>query len=402
MKWPTLTGLLPGADSSGTPEPYNPMKTPEVSDGSGKLKLAGLIVLLLLLAVGGYWLFGGGPDDSDARVDGLVHTLASGVDGRVAAVLVAENQLVKAGQTLVQLEDGQFGAELTEARARLESLRLGVSPDIADLRGVGQPGGTAEEAIRARMQATRNEETLARRNLEQLTTLHAQTLLEVRRLDALSGSNTPSRGRIDAARQKEFAARSRMEAARDTYEAVSRGRAGADSELSRYRSQLAQVAEMPSDLRARQLEMQEARVREAEQHFAAATIVAPVDGQVTRIGVSPGAPVRQGQIVTAVLPVRPGDLWITAHISEKEISRVTPGMPCTVVFPTCGDFTLPGVVASIQAGTAEVVPTIGDAPESSRPRSGIAVRIDIPEYKPDSMPMLRVGMQARVRIDPVL
>lgn len=402
MKWPNLTGLLPGADSSGTPEPYNPMKTQGLFEGSRKFQFAGLILLLLLMAMGGYWLFGGGPDDADARVDGQVHALASGVDGRVAAVLVAENQMVTAGQALVQLEDGQLGAELTEARARLESLRLGVSPDIADLRGVGQPGGTAEEAIRARMQSTRNEETLARRNLEQMTTLHAQALLETRRLDTLSGANTPSKGRIDTARQKEFEARSRMEAARDTYEAVSRVRAEADSELDRYRFQTAQVAAMPSDLRARQLEMQEARVREAEQRFAAATITAPVDGQVVRIGVSPGAPVRQGQIVTAVLPVRPGDLWVTAHIPERDISRVTPGMPCTVVFPACGNFELPGVVESIQAGTSEVVPAIGDAPESLRPRSGIAVRIGIPEYKPESMPMLRVGMQARVRIDPVL
>ncbi|MEG1609887.1 MAG: HlyD family efflux transporter periplasmic adaptor subunit [Bilophila sp.] len=406
MKWPNLTGLLPDATpSTASSRPTTPSNRPRIPLFFKKLRQYGriglLVLVLLLVLAGGYWLFGGGPGDSSARVDGRVHALASGVEGRVAAVLVTENQLVTAGQPLVRLEDGQLGAELAEAKARLESLRLGISPDVADLRGTGQPGATAEDAIRARMQSSRSEETLARRNLEQMTTFHAQALLEVRRLDVLSGSSTPARGRIDAARKAELEARSRMEAARDTYEAVSRARAGADGEL-RYRTEATRSVELPSDLRARQLEMQEARVREAEQRFAAATIVAPVDGQVARIGVSPGAPVRQGQIVTAVMPIRPGDLWITAHIAEENISRVAPGMVCTVFFPAYKQFSLPGVVESVLAGTSGMVPAIDDSPESLRPRSGIAVRIGIPDYKPETMPALRVGMQASVRIEPIL
>ena len=113
--------------------PFNPA----TKKGAGKARavLIGLIVLAAVAAGLWFWLNAGGPTDPDARVEGRVYPLDAGVDGRVAQVLVQENQAVQAGDPLVLLDEGYLNARLAETRLALEALRAGLSPAAAD------PGG---------------------------------------------------------------------------------------------------------------------------------------------------------------------------------------------------------------------------------------------------------------------
>lgn len=188
-----------------------------------------------------------GPTDPDARVEGRVYPLDAGVDGRVAQVLVQENQAVQAGDPLVLLDEGYLNARLAETRLALEALRAGLSPAAADPGG--RSSATAEEAIRARMQAAREQENAARRDVEQLSVEHARLQLEARRLDALSGPGTPSLDRVNRARLAELTAREALEEAQRRFEAISRARVTADGELDRYRAELAAAARMPANVR---------------------------------------------------------------------------------------------------------------------------------------------------------
>lgn len=348
-----------------------------------------VLAIVLLAGAGGYWVYSREVWDSQAVVDGQEYPITAGTEGRVADVPVSENQRVKAGDILVRLDDTRLKMQLAEARAGLEALRLGFSPERGD--GSSQQGASAEQAIMERIQTARKTETEAKRNLEHLTIVHAQALLELRRLDTLSGSYTPSRGRRNAAQLTELEARGNMDAARDAFETASRARAAADADLRRYRNELNRYQKMPPQLRAGQLDMQEARVHQAEQNLAAATIVAPVDGQVTRLAVSSGATVQRGQTLASVSPVRAGDLWITAHVPDSKLDRFGIGTPCSISFPSYGSFELAGTVATIDRGS----------PSDGHGASKAAVRIAIPEYDPDTMPSLKIGMRAKVWINPI-
>ena len=197
--------------------PFNPA----TKKGAGKARavLIGLIVLAAVAAGLWFWLNAGGPTDPDARVEGRVYPLDAGVDGRVAQVLVQENQAVQAGDPLVLLDEGYLNARLAETRLALEALRAGLSPAAADPGG--RSSATAEEAIRARMQAAREQENAARRDVEQLSVEHARLQLEARRLDALSGPGTPSLDRVNRARLAELTAREALEEAQRRFEAIS-------------------------------------------------------------------------------------------------------------------------------------------------------------------------------------
>lgn len=358
--------------------PLNPV----LKKGAGKSWAAGLILLAVAAAGAWFWLNAGGPVDSDARVEGRVYPLAAGVDGRVAQVLAHEDQAVQAGEPLILLEEGYLNAHLAETRLALEALRAGLSPAAADPGGRGS--AAAQEAIRARMQAARDQETAARRDVEQLSVEHARLQLEARRLEALSGPGTPSLDRINRARLAALTAREALEEAQRRFEAISRARVTADGELDRYRAEIAAATRMPAAVRENRLAVLEARVREAEQDLAAATIAAPVAGRVARIDVAPGAPVRRGQTVAAVFPAGAEHLRVVAQFALSDAQGIKPGDACSVTFPEAGDFRISGVVESAGAASSG---------------TGVAVRIALPGYNPETMPALRPDMRAVARMN---
>ncbi|TCL70117.1 membrane fusion protein (multidrug efflux system) [Hydrogenispora ethanolica] len=81
------------------------------------------VVLVLALAAGGGWYWytsmSGYIETDDAIVDGYQATIGSKILGRIAGLLVKENQKVQAGQTLVQLDDSDLRAQENQAQAAL-------------------------------------------------------------------------------------------------------------------------------------------------------------------------------------------------------------------------------------------------------------------------------------------
>lgn len=358
-----------------------PLK-PALKKGTGKTWAAGLLLAAAAAAVGAwFWFNMGGPVDQNARVEGRVYPLAAGVDGRVAQVLAHEDQAVRAGEPLILLEEGYLNARLAETRLALEALRAGLSPAAADPGGRGS--AVAEEAIRARMQAAREQENAARRDVEQLSVEHARLQLEARRLDTLSGSRTPSQDRVNRARLAELTAREALEEAQRRFEAISRARVAADGELARYRAEIAVASRMPDAVRESRLVVLEARAREAEENLTAARITAPVAGRVTHIDVAPGTPVRRGQTVASISPAGAEHIRIAARFASSEARGIKTGDGCSVTFPEAQDFRISGVVESVGAAPAG---------------EGVAVRIALPGYNPETMPVLRPDMRAVVRM----
>src|SRR5215470_4629 len=82
--------------------------------------VAGVVILGVLL----YLVFTVGKETTDdAQVDADVVPLAPHVGGQVAAVPVSENQAVKKGDVLLQIDDRDYQARLTQAQAELDSVR---------------------------------------------------------------------------------------------------------------------------------------------------------------------------------------------------------------------------------------------------------------------------------------
>lgn len=280
----------------------------------------GVAALVVLgLAGAGLWWWQSQILDSAALVESAPAPLTAMADGRVAEVPVALNQLVQAGQPVLHLDSAPFMARLAEARARLDAVVPGQQSSTS-VR-------SAEQSLQAAAEQSRQQEQLARRDMEHFAALHAQAMLEVRRLDIQKADVQ----RKNAARLAEIEARVGLDNARTVFNAQSRARTLADGDLLRFRTDMrnaAQLAQNPEVL-ARVQEVLAARVAEAEADIAATVVAAPQEGQLTRLDVSPGSMVRRGQTVGEITPSR---VRVLAHVSAAEAARIQPGQSARVRF----------------------------------------------------------------------
>lgn len=347
-------------------------------------------VVMLVLGFGGWWWLMRDAHTIEAWVEGRAQPVAAGIEGIVSAVLVEEQQRVAAGEAVVQLEDAQLALMLSEERARLEGLRAGSTMPEPSRHDAS--GRSAEEVIHLRMNKAREQETLARQQLEQQTSLHVKALLEVRRLESLG--HTPARStQLDAARRAEMQAKTAMDAARTYADTMSRSRAATDAELVRHRTAMAQYARLSPELQARQIAVQEAKVREAEQRLSAATVAAPFTGVISELRVGAGSAVGKGQLLATLVPTTAKDLWLVARFPVADKQELTTGRPCSVIFPKEGSLRLQGVVDGLTQPQ-----TLPESLQDAKPEDSVFVRIILQDYDPATMPALAPNMEAKVRL----
>src|SRR5262245_15554468 len=95
---------------------------------------AGLTALAALGGLGA-WVFGHGKESTDdAQVEGRVVSVSPRVSGQVEKVLVIDNQSVKQGELLVQLDTRDLDAKLASARADLESAKANLASAQVNLK----------------------------------------------------------------------------------------------------------------------------------------------------------------------------------------------------------------------------------------------------------------------------
>ncbi len=231
--------------------------------------IMGVVLLGLLVFGARKWWFGRNHVSTDnAQVDGHIVPILPKVGGYVAEVRVDENHAVKAGDTLVVLDDRDFRARLAQTDADLAALLATVSSRTR----VGQ----AEAAV-AQAQANASKATA-----------------DLARMEPLAAQNVVSQQQLDAARAAAAAALAQLASAQAAL-------VGADARVAAARAARDQAALQLSYTR----------------------ITAPSNGVVSKKSVELGQLVQAGQPLMSVVPL--DDIWVTANLKETEIADVTPG-----------------------------------------------------------------------------
>src|SRR5213083_3576957 len=264
MEPETQTPARPGPRSS-TPAPAAPPK----SSRRTVFMIMGVILLGFVIFGARKWWFGRSHVSTDnAQVDGHIVPVLGKVGGYVAEVRVVENQAVKAGDTLVVLDDRDFRARLAQTDADLAALLATVSSRTR----VGQ----AEAAV-AQAQANASKATA---DLARMEPLAAQNVVSQQQLDAARAAATAAGAQLASAQAALVAADARVAAAR-----ASRDQAALQLSYTR--------------------------------------ITAPSNGVVSKKAVELGQLVQAGQPLMTVVPL--ADVWVTANLKETEPADVTPG-----------------------------------------------------------------------------
>ena len=255
----------------------------------------------------------------DAFIDARIVRLAPQIAGRVMRVYVNDNDLVRAGQTIVEIDPGDVGARLQQAIAQQATAQTDYQQAQTQIRTAEATYARAlSEAAAQRAQAHNAE-----RDFQRYLSLQASNPLAVsqEQIDRASTAARSMAAQERAATQQALAARAAIAAAR------------------------AQTAGASARIRTLQAQVSEARL-----NFGYARIVAPVDGHISQRKVAVGSYVDPGQQMLAIVPLQ---MWVTANFKETQLARMRPGQHVDISIDACPDADAEGHVDSIQRGAGQ-------------------------------------------------
>jgi membrane fusion protein (multidrug efflux system) len=280
----------------------------EEQTGNGQKKkkafmIVGVVVVIGLIA--GYFYSGYRKthvSTDDAFIDGNIHTIAAKIYGTVKNVSVNDNQPVKKGDLLVEIDPADYTARLSEASSAVGAEKAKLAE-----------AGTKIEAAKVNLELQRANLRLAE--------------LEKNRAEALY--------------QKEVLPRDRYDRAMTGYEV-------AVAQVKAAEEQLRQ-AESQKLTQASTIMQKQATADLAELNYEYTKIYAPVDGYVTRKSVQIGNQIQPGQPLMAVVALN--DIWVTANFKETEMENIRPGQRVELTVDSYPGKAFSGKVDSIMAGT---------------------------------------------------
>jgi membrane fusion protein (multidrug efflux system) len=281
-----------------------------------------LVLLAGALASTGYWYITKDQENTDdAYTDGQSITIAPQVAGTVIALDVTDNQRVKAGDTLIEIDPRAYIASRDEAAANLRIAE-------AQLNNARLKLETARIEFPARLAS-------AQAQVEQSQAARFKADADARRQLALPRQATTQQD-IDAATATRRNAEAQV----------------AQAQAALQQANMVQQFVAESEAQVTQLEAQvalaRARLDQAALNLSWTKVTAPQDGWVTKRAVENGNYVLAGQSIMAL--VTP-DVWITANFKESQLDRMRAGQKVDITIDAYPDRKLTGHLDSIQRGS---------------------------------------------------
>ena len=324
--------------------------------------IAGLGAAAVLVSATWYLLHLGRESTDDAQVEGRVMTVSARVPGQVLRVRVDDNQVVEAGDVLVELDPADYAAKLDAARADLAAARaaadgarsaLALTEKAAPANLVQAQGGLIAASFS--LISAEAEIEQARADLAGADSRQSLAELNLKRARALVESNVLPAADLDQ-RQTEFdAANAQYLRERARLAAALAGRAGsgggvvlAKGRLSAAQTAAEQVASARAALalaEAKALQA-EAALKLAELNLSYATVRAPRRGVVSRRSVEQGQTVGPERPLLAIVPL--DDVWVVANFKEDQLAEMRAGQRTTVRLDTYGRREFHGHVESMR------------------------------------------------------
>jgi membrane fusion protein (multidrug efflux system) len=307
---------------------------------------------VVALGVLAWWLHARQLEDTDdAQIDGDIVAVSGRVPGTVVAVRVQDNQAVKAGEVLVELDPTDLEVAMAQARAAVAQAEAQVASDEPSVSITQSANRAALQSADADVDGARTDLETAQRELEQADASERLVRSQLERARALLAGNSTSQADFDQRATALEVSQAALEAARKRLEGR---RARLAAALSRQeevhqnapRQLVSREAFM--EVRRAYLALARAQLRQAELNLGYARVTAPANGIIGRKSVNPGERIQPGQQLMAL--TRTDDLWVTANFRETQVRLMRPGQRAEVHVDAL-DRDLRGTVESFAGAT---------------------------------------------------
>ena len=265
----------------------------------------------------------------DAFIDAHIVSIAPKIAGKISAVKVNDNQFVKKGQVLLEIDPrdieamvAQKRAALEVAQARLENARMTAEQAEAHVNTLLAAYASAQASTRSAAAETEK----VRGDLARNSDLVASGAISTQDFQHSKSDTVSSEATLESKEKQLQAAAAFAE----------EGKKQAGSAQAQASAAKAEVAESQAEL------------HQAELQKSYTKITAPEAGRVTNKSIEPGNYVQVGQPLFAIVPPH---VWVTANFKETQLTDMRPGQPAEVEVDAYPSRSLHGHVDSIQAGS---------------------------------------------------
>ena len=360
----------PAEKPAAAPDTPANAAAPARKSGKRKFVLLGFLALLALAAgaYATYYLMVGrfyvSTDDAYVRANNTM--LGARVAGHITAILPGDNSVVKKGDVIFRIDDGDYRIAADAAKTR-------IATQEATIARIGRQ-------VNAQMSAVEQAEA----NLASAEAGLKRAGLDYDRQQSLSTKGFASHAifeQSEAARDQGVAgvkaAKAAVDSARDNAEVTRAQQVEAQAQLAELKTQLAK----------------------AERDLDFTYVRAPVDGTFSNRLVNTGDFVAIGQRLGNVVPL--DEVFIDANFKETQLKRIRPGQPVTIKVDAYGFRKFSGRVESISPAAGSVftlLPPDNATGNFTKIVQRLPVRIRVPKDVAREN-LLRAGMSVYATVD---
>jgi multidrug resistance efflux pump len=326
------------------------------------------------------------PWTRNGQVRAQVIQITPRVSGPLIKLPVEDNQFVKAGDLLFEIDPRTFEADLEHAHANLDNTR----DEISAL-------GKQVEAAQADIDAANATIKQARAAVKGYTGRVVESQKEYKRQQTLDKQGATSKRAVERARANQVAQVNRKEDAEAKLLQMQASLSVAKANLAKAKANLGAPGEQNAQVR-----LAKAKIRSAELNLEFTKKTASVDGYVTNLNLRIGSQAVANQPILALVDVK--SYWVTGFFRESHLEGIRKGDRAIVTLMSYPDKPLEGRVNSLGWGIAQddgstgfdLLPNISPTFEWIRLAQRVPVSIHLDKVPEDIQ--LRVGTTASVLV----
>lgn len=352
------------------------------------------------------------PRTDDAEVFANFIGIAPQVDGPLIALPVQDNQFVKQGGLLFEIDPRPYSYALQKAQSDLATLEGQIVDESRTIASQQSAVGAAEayttntsaaveraasavEEAKANVSASKAalDRALAEldytaRNFKRIEPLLAKQFVTVDQVDQARTDVVARQQAVDQDRSQLVLAQAQVLTAKAAYDQAKATMLQSHSQLSQSQHSVLTLEPLTAQRAGRT-----ANILNAQYNLNNCRVYAPFDARVTNLTISPGAYAHTGQQMFTLIDTRVW--WAVANFRETQLRHIKPGMHADVYVLSRPNVRYDGVVDSVGFGVqpdSTLVGTFGGTglPDVQRSlnwvhlatRFPVRVRIQAPETEP--------------------
>jgi membrane fusion protein (multidrug efflux system) len=314
---------------------------------SKKSLIIPLIVLLaaagLLFGIAGHWTSWQGSrsaqETDDAYLKADMTPLSTRISGTVRKVNVGDYQGVKAGQTLMELDDDDYRATLGQAQAALAASEAA----LEDNQAAKRIQDAEIQAASAGVVQAQAGISAAKAGVVSVSPELDRAITELNRQQALFDTKAATHQQLEAATAQEGQLRGTLEARKADLARAEGALATSESQLEAAKGQR-EALNTKDDVYKADIEAKKAAIVVAQVNLAYTRIAAPTDGTVGERHVLAGQLVAPG---TQMIDLVQADVWVQANFKETQLTNMQVGDSADVRIDTFPDRVFHGRVEQL-------------------------------------------------------